>query len=340
MTAACGDLTGPPATQTQPCAGDRRERGVALVIVLWTLTLLAVLAGTFSSASRTHANLAFNVIERAKAEALADAAVSRAIAGLLAAPEDGGLRVDQTPYAWAFDSGEVVFAIADEGAKIDLNAADAELLAPVFTALGVPPRDSARLAAAIVDFRDDDQIVSPNGAEAADYRRARLPHGPKDAPFERVDELALVLGMTPDLAARVSPLFTVHTGTAEPVLELMPPEYQVLLDGIVGEQGGNGPSGQQAPRAGNPGQRQTAARPGAVRPRPAGAAETNALSSLRAEGSDARSETNIFTIHAEARSQRGAIFVREAVVLIEPDAVPPFRLLDIRQGSRRFWVDR
>ncbi len=338
MTTDGGAFASPPIAAERPSPRRRGERGVALVIVLWTLALLAVLAGAFSTASRTHAKLAFNVIERAKAEALADAAVARAIAGLLALPEDGGLRVDQTPYAWVFDGGEVVFAIADEGGKIDLNSVSAEELSAILAALGVPARDSARLAGAIVDFRDDDQTVSASGAEVAEYRRAGLPHGPKDAPFERLDELALVLGMTGELVALLSPIATVYSSAAEPAIELMAPEYRAVLQGVIGASGAaDNAAGEDEPAAQERGGRFDDGPAATERSR---SAETRMLTSLRPEGLDMRSEVNIYTVHAEARSPQGAIFVREAVIAIEPDNVPAYRFLDIRQGSRQFLVDR
>jgi general secretion pathway protein K len=328
----CTRARATPLPRTSDTAA--RERGVALVIVIWTLALLAILAGSFSGASRTHARLAFNIVERTRAEALADAAVERAIAGILIPAEAGGLRVDQTPYAWVFEGGEVVFSIADEGGKIDLNAAEVELLADLFTALGLSVRESVALAAAIADYADDDDEERPGGAEAAAYRRARLSYGPKNAPFERIDELSRVLGMTPELFSRVRPLITTYTGMAQPDGNVLPPEYRLLLQGVLNRQGGG--DGESA--AGGSADPDADTGPGAVRQRPRPAGETSLLTRLRVEGTDARSGTNIFTIHAEARTAAGGLFVREAVVVVEPEAIPPFRFLDLRQGARQFLV--
>ena len=63
--------------------GKARERGIALVIVLWGLVLLAVVAASFATGSRTETILARNLVENAKARALADAGVQRAILELL-----------------------------------------------------------------------------------------------------------------------------------------------------------------------------------------------------------------------------------------------------------------
>ncbi len=59
------------------------QSGIALVIVLWVIALLAVVAVSFTTATRSQANLVRNLVENAKAEALADAGLYRAILGLL-----------------------------------------------------------------------------------------------------------------------------------------------------------------------------------------------------------------------------------------------------------------
>ena len=60
-------------------ARQRGDRGIALVIVLWGLTVIAVIAANFTTANRDGLLLARNTVERAKAEALADAGVYRAV---------------------------------------------------------------------------------------------------------------------------------------------------------------------------------------------------------------------------------------------------------------------
>jgi general secretion pathway protein K len=69
----------------------------------------------------------------------------------------------------------------------------------------------AALAAAIVDFRDEDDISSVNGAESAAYHAAGLAHGPKNAPFETVTELDQVLGMDLALLDRLRAVTTVYS---------------------------------------------------------------------------------------------------------------------------------
>jgi len=154
---------------------------------------------------RSH--LARNLVENAKAGTLADAGVYRAISGLAIPIEEGGLRVDGTVYAWAFGDGEVRFAIRDEGGKIDLNGASVELLHGLFRSIGL-----------------DEQ-------EAAD-----MPHQAKDTPFEMIEELLQVQGMTGELYLRLRPSLTVYTGEGIPDRDTAPPDVLAALSAVDSEE--------------------------------------------------------------------------------------------------------
>jgi type II secretory pathway component PulK len=59
------------------------SRGVALVAVIWVTGVLALIATSVATSSRTETSLTWNRLENAKARALADAGVHRAILTLL-----------------------------------------------------------------------------------------------------------------------------------------------------------------------------------------------------------------------------------------------------------------
>ena len=88
--------------------------------------------------------------------------------------------------------GTWTFGIRDEEARLNINSASREELAKL-------PGASESLAAAIVDFRDDNDQVTAGGAESDTYLALNPPYHPRNAPFESVDELKMVYGMTPDL---------------------------------------------------------------------------------------------------------------------------------------------
>lgn len=85
--------------------------------------------------------------------------------------------------------GEPVFDLVDEASKLNLNTATQEMLELL-------PRMTPELAAAIVDWRDTDDDVTTGGAETEVYQRSRPSYRCKNGPFESVEELRLVAGMT------------------------------------------------------------------------------------------------------------------------------------------------
>jgi general secretion pathway protein K len=124
---------------------------------------------------------------------------------------------DGRDYPWAFGDAELTIRVTDESGKVDLNQADATLLAALFTLLGGEQADAERVAGAILDWRDSDPLTQPSGgAEDPDYASAGRAHGAKDAQFESVAEVEQVLGMTPELYAKVEPYLTVFSGRGAP----------------------------------------------------------------------------------------------------------------------------
>lgn len=201
-------------------------------MVLWTLLLLSFLAAVFGGNARTEVYLARNLVENSQAEALADAGIYRAISGLSKEPDEGGFRGNGEVYDIRTDAGEIRFSIRDEGGKVDLNQASDVLLRELFIALGIEGKQSAALADAIVDFRDDDDTKLPHGAEARDYAAARLPYGPKNNKFVLVDELIYVRGMTPDLYGKIAPLLTVY-GQETPHIPTAAPEVRAAMEEVT-----------------------------------------------------------------------------------------------------------
>jgi general secretion pathway protein K len=325
----------PPGRRPAPRA-LARERGFALLAVLWMLILLAALAASYSLTTRTSVALARNAVGSAEAEALADAGIHRAVAGLLVTGGDSqGFRADGTPYAWAFANGQVRFSIEDEGGKIDLNGASEALLAALFRTVGLNPKDAGAIAAAIVDFRDDDSNRLPNGAEDRDYARERLPHGAKDAPFQLVEELLQVKGMTGPVFRQVAPLLTVYTGTEQPEAKVAPPEVAAVLAEMKGGIGGRRGGAEAGLAAGRDARRGRQAEAVEDRQATVGRDGDRATSALADEADeDAGSGLSTYSIHAEAMTAGGAVFVRHAVVRITGDQAPPYAVLAWDRGRR------
>jgi len=196
-------------------AGPSANGGFVLVSVLWLLALLTLIVLVLLSAARLDVRATGQLTRHAETEALADG-LMRLVALRLGDRdrrplEAAGLARDGTPMRCGHDDAVVAIAVNDVGGLVDLNAASASLLEWLLRGLGVAPDKAITLAAAIVDFRDEDDVPGVNGAESAAYRAAGLGHGPKNAPFETVTELDQVLGMDLALLDRLRAVTTVHS---------------------------------------------------------------------------------------------------------------------------------
>ena len=203
------------------------SRGIALILVLWVIALLSVMAMGLTAAQRTESTLTANALAGARFRTAADAGIAYAALNLLApqavdpdaaATDAEGQSVvwlpDATPHAWTFAEVPMAISVQNEGSRIDINQADADVLTALFRVLGVADDLSATLADRILDWRDTDDLKSLNGAEDPDYDAEGLPYGAKDGPFTSVEELRQVLGITPEIYRRLSQEVTVDSGNA------------------------------------------------------------------------------------------------------------------------------
>ncbi len=188
----------------------KSQQGIALFLVLWVLTLLMVIVGEFCYTMRTEMRITRNFMEQAQAKAIAEAGLFKTIAGLLnqkgtttklntSAEDDPAtevLRININPPPTAFGDGAFRVRIDNESGKINLNMAESRLLRLAFAGLELDPMEINVIIDSIIDWRDADHLHRLNGAEDDYYRNLAEPYDCKDAPFDSIDELLLVRGMT------------------------------------------------------------------------------------------------------------------------------------------------
>ena len=224
--------------QTDP----RRERGFALLIVLWWIVLLALLGSQLATAGRLDARRAYNVRDSAIAEAAAEGVVQEAIFHLLDGSQ-ASWRSGEGVHLLRVPGGQAEVEIRNEAGKLGLNVAPPSVLTALLTRLGVAPHDAAALSDAVLDWRTATQTPRPLGAKEPYYRAAGLAYSPPNADFETVDELALVRGMTAPLLAKLAPFVSVdQTDDTDP--ELAAPDLQMALvdaGGLLARPGSAGP---------------------------------------------------------------------------------------------------
>lgn len=144
-------ITGSSA-QAEGSPGDT-ERGLALLLVIWVLALLAALAAEIAASSHSAAIVARNRIDGARSRAIADAGIALAIVGLRDADLPTRWRADGRTRAVTYDGETVIVRVEDEGGKIDLNNAPIELIGGLAEECGATVDERMSLANGIADRR-------------------------------------------------------------------------------------------------------------------------------------------------------------------------------------------
>ncbi|MEJ2115551.1 MAG: type II secretion system protein GspK [Gammaproteobacteria bacterium] len=186
------------------------SQGFALITVLWVTAFLAVIAGSVSYQARASLSLANNVVASFKTKHAAEGALFLTIDKLVKRDELQGHVLKNPNYNYELDNLVVAVEVSDESGKIDLNLASVDLLKSLFVSMGVKENTSSSIADAIADWRDQDNLQRANGAEDQDYSAIGLLYEAKDDEFDSIDELSLVLGVTPDIHNKVKPFVTVY----------------------------------------------------------------------------------------------------------------------------------
>jgi general secretion pathway protein K len=191
--------------------GRRSQRGVALLVVLWACTLLAIMLGGYAMLARTEGLQARYQFAQTQAHYAAEAGLARAIYGLQDPQLPQRWLSDGRPYTFRFDGASVRVSAVDEGGKVDLNSASPLVLQGLFRAAGLRPDAAQKLAAAVVDWREFDV-----GHTAGLDVYASSGYKPRHAPFLSIEELQQVAGMTPALYRTIAGAITIWSGRESP----------------------------------------------------------------------------------------------------------------------------
>lgn len=285
-----------------------RQRGVALVLVIWAGVLITVIATSFIMERRSEMHVIHNSESMARARAAADAGVHRGLHEIYRMSAPDAWQRDGTPHEWSLDGIPVQVVLRDESAKIDLNTASDPLLRGLLVQSGLGDEEATQLLDAILDWRDPDTLKRPNGAEEGDYRAAGLSHRPANAPFQAIEELQLVLGMRPDLYRRLAPSITVFSRqpginpqlASRDVLMALPGMTAEMVDTYIASREYARSQGQPLPSF----------------PQAAGFATGGGM---------------VATVIAHAELPDGTAFIREAVAVMRPVARRPVTFVAWRE---------
>jgi len=190
---------------SSPFRSHHTQSGFVLLIVLWALAIMALIDAAITSGSRTNLKLAEELRAVAYAESAADGGVAEAIFRL----QNKQWAVNAT-YAIKIGAARLNIELRDEATKVNPNRASWSVLKLLLISVGVDEATSTRIAKSIVDYRNRTTTSLLGGQSIAQYRDAGLTYGPSNRPFESLDEIGLVIGVTPDLLARIEPHLTIY----------------------------------------------------------------------------------------------------------------------------------
>jgi len=210
-----------------------KQQGIALVLVLWLTVLLAITTGAFALMARMDQLEANALLSGTQARLIAEAGI-HLIAVAMRDPDELTRPVaDGRTYQQSLDGVLLEIKVIDERGKLDINAVDEPTLMTLFFNNGLEMDDAELLAAAVMDWRDADDMERVNGAELDAYLAAGLELGPANRSFIMIDELLQVLAMPYSLYRRIQPGITVHSKSAIPNLAFAPAEALLAIPDIT-----------------------------------------------------------------------------------------------------------
>lgn len=213
-----------------------RQRGVALVLVLWILLLVTISTGAYTLMARMDQLEAHTVLSGTRARMAAEAGMNLAVLALRDPDETTRIVPDGRPYFLDFQGILVEVQVTDERGKLDINATNEQTLWQMLTGHGLEQADAVLLAAAIMDWSDPDDIERAHGAELGSYEAAGLAVGPGNRSFIMIEELLQVLGMPWELFSRMAPGLTVFSKTGQPDPAYAPVEALLALPEVTEEE--------------------------------------------------------------------------------------------------------
>jgi general secretion pathway protein K len=312
--------------------GDRdTARGFALILVVWLLVLIGSISIYLVANGRAETAIAYNVRASAGAEALADAGIARIVLNQLDPKPSARWKLDRTVHRFGLPGGSIEIRLEDETQKINVNLATPALLSALFEVRGLDRAAARRLGAAVADWVSSKQPQGDDAASADPYRAAGKNYGPPHAPAESLDELQLVLGMTPAIFASVHPYLTIHTSDAAPDGKAAPLVIQRAVALAAQAEQDAGDEDTEPAQAPAPASSAPASAPSAAQMPAAQAPAPQAPPSGAAQAATA-GEERVIAAEVIGQSREGGLFKRVAVLRLEPDSAKGYVVLDWQRG--------
>ncbi len=202
----------------------RRQRGVALLVVMLILAIMMVVAANISSRFQLELMRTGNLVTLSQGKWYAMAAEELVSKILRQDLKDSPDRVHLAQY-WAsqgqifpVEGGTIKGVIRDAQGCFNLNAINYGTQSPegesyvagvfkqLLINLKVEAFEAEQITAALRDWIDENDELGSQGAEDAWYQSLKVPYLAANRPMSDISELRLVRGITPAIYRRLAPM--------------------------------------------------------------------------------------------------------------------------------------
>jgi general secretion pathway protein K len=177
---------------------QKNKRALILIAVLWLLVILSILSAITAQTGRLDTRVSISAAERIRCKWAHRAAVETAIAVL----NDDETDSDSLDDIWCsniedfnnvqMDMCRFTVEVTDEAGKLNINTASKNQLM-------ILENMTSEIVESILDWRDEDDDLRTEGAEAGYYINLPHPYRIRNGNFKTVCELLRVKGVQPEL---------------------------------------------------------------------------------------------------------------------------------------------
>src|SRR4051794_13156769 len=211
----------------------RKPQGIAMVIVMVSLFVLAAMAGLFAFHMQVETKLAMNSNNSGDLECLGRSGIEVARWVLSQEMKTPNTPFDSLNQVWAGGPGETndplagfsmeniqvgegkirKITITDAERKFNINQVlrSPDLMQHALIVIGVDAADVPTIVAAVQDWIDKDDDTHINGAESEYYQSLDPPYRAKNGPIDDLSELLFIKGITPDIYSSNAPPSVLQT---------------------------------------------------------------------------------------------------------------------------------
>jgi general secretion pathway protein K len=236
-----------------------QRRGFALLAAMWLVVAITTIALEFGLQAHERRETTIDLAERAQAMAAAMAGIETERARfdqLMKQIQQGqtppGIDVRhiqlsliallRVPDSGTVGNAKFTAQLRNGGEWLNINLMSEDMWRNFFISFNVGYDAADRLAQAIMDWRDPDDLPRPRGVERDAYIQAGALALPTNRNFTSISELRGVMGMTPELYARIAQYLSVCTSghididdAPEAVLYGVPGFTSEVVTTILGE---------------------------------------------------------------------------------------------------------